>query len=119
MTTLRPSLELCSLSVLGDLIQLDERSALRIFSQLCGMDHEMGRFAIRSFQSKIADDARWLEALAQVDDQAVLGNPRAVLTLLTEGFGLYELDAMDVVIRLSRLAEGGPTHIAESDYRLS
>lgn len=111
MTMLRPSIELCSLSVLGDLIQLDERSALRIFSQLCGIDHEMGRFAIRTFQSKVADDVRWLEALAQVDDRTVLGNPRAVMALLTEGFGLYELDAMDVVIRLSELAQEPEAHI--------
>ena len=104
MTNLRPSVELCSLSVLGDLIQLDEGSALKIFSELCGMNRETGLSAIRTFQSQIKRDARWLEVLAQVDEETVRDNPKAVLTLLTEGFGLYELDAMDVVLRLCERA---------------
>jgi hypothetical protein len=110
MTNLRPSVELCSLSVLGDLIQLDEGSALKIFSELCGMDRETGLCAIRTFQSQIKRDARWLEVLAQIDEETVRDNPKAVLTLLTEGFGLYELDAMDVVLRLcERANERGPS----------
>jgi hypothetical protein len=104
MTNLRPSVELCSLSVLGDLIQLDEGSALKIFSELCGMDRERGLCAIRTFQSQIKRDARWLEVLAQISEETMRDNPQAVLTLLTEGFGLYELDAMDVVIRLCERA---------------
>ena len=42
--------------------------------------------------------------LAQIDEETVRDNPKAVLTLLTEGFGLYELDAMDVVLRLCERA---------------
>jgi len=110
MTNLRSSVELCSLSVLGDLIQLDEGSALKIFSELCGMARETGLCAIRTFQSQIKRDARWLEVLAQIDEETVRDNPKAVLTLLTEGFGLYELDAMDVVLRLcERANERGPS----------
>tara|TARA_R110002073_G_scaffold256849_5_gene419579 strand:+ start:36222 stop:36566 length:345 start_codon:yes stop_codon:yes gene_type:complete len=112
MTNLRPSVELCSLSVLGDLIQLDEGTALKIFSELCGMNRETGLSAIRTFQNQIKRDARWLDVLAQITESTVRDNPQAVLTLLTEGFGLYELDAMDVVIRLcERATDQGVSHI--------
>ena len=104
MTNLRPSVELCSFTVLGDLMQLDEGSASKIFAQLCGMDRQTGLSAIRTFQDRIRRDARWLEVLAEINSETVRENPQAVLALLTEGFGLYELDAMDVLIRLCELA---------------
>ncbi|MCP4449422.1 MAG: hypothetical protein GY811_29425 [Myxococcales bacterium] len=68
------------------------------------MDRETGLCAIRTFQNQIKRDARWLDVLDQITEQTVRDNPQAVLSLLTDGFGLYELDAMDVLIRLCYLA---------------
>jgi hypothetical protein len=100
VTYLRPSIEVCSFSVLGELILLDESSATNIFSQLCGMDLETGLSAIRNFQGQVKRDVRWLELLSQLNPQSVQEHPEALMILLTDGFGLYELDAIDIVIRL-------------------
>ncbi len=72
------------------------------------MDRQAGLSAIRTFQNQIKRDARWLEVLGEITEDTVRDNPQAVLTLLTEGFGLYELDALDVVIRLCELATEEP-----------
>jgi len=104
MTHLRPSVEVCSLSVLGDLIVVDESTASTIFAQLCGLDLQAGLCAIRQFQTRAAEDVRWLELLRQLDPQRVQDHPDAVMVLLTDGFGLYELDAIDIVMRLCKQA---------------
>ena len=100
MHRLQASIEISSLSVLGDLILLDEGSASKVFSQLCGLDREEGISAIRTFQARVSSDRSWLALLAQIDTETARNDPQAVMRLLTEGFGLYELDALDVILRL-------------------
>lgn len=68
------------------------------------MDLKSGLSAIRKFQDKVKDDVRWLELLSQLDPQNVQEHPEAVMVLLTDGFGLYELDAIEVVLRLCEQA---------------
>lgn len=117
MTHLRPSIEVCSFSLLGDLVLQDEHSATNIFTQLCGVDREVGENAVKTFHEQVNRDVRWLELISQLNVQRLQENPEALMVLLTDGFGLYELDAMDVVIRLCSQASQedpvvGPEHMA-------
>ncbi len=106
------SIEVSSLSVLGELILLDEGSAIKLFSQLCGLDKDEGKSAIRTFQVRVSNDNRWLDRLSQVTPETARSTPELVMQLLTEGFGLYELDAIDVILRLcEQEATLAPAHL--------
>ena len=103
----RPSTELYSLSVMSELIH-DEGMATKVFADFCGVDREVSRTAVRKFLDKVRQDARWLDLLSQIDTSSVLHDPEAAMTLLCDGFGLSDLDAMDVVIRLCMYAGDAP-----------
>lgn len=107
MHQLRSNIELCSLSILADLIQLNELSAAIIFSELCGLDRISGESAIKNFQSCAARDAGWLEILSAINSQTL---PQAMMNLLTDAFGLCELDAIDAVIRIQISGKQQRTH---------
>ncbi len=96
----QPSIEVSSLSIVRDLILLDEGSATKLFTQMCGLDPEEGICAIRTFQDRVDSDRSWLTRLGQIDSETARENPKALMRLLTEGFGLYEVDAMDVILRM-------------------
>lgn len=105
MILLRPNVELCSLSILGQLLRSDPVSATTIFANLCGIDLRAGQKAIGFFQSNVKQDARWLDALDRTDAETVRDNPELVISLLVDGFGFYEFDAMGAVLRLRSLAK--------------
>lgn len=106
------SIELSSLSVLGDLLLLDEGSATKVFSQLCGLGRDEGLCAIRTFQARVNSDHTWLDKLAKITPEVARSTPDVVMQLLTEGFGLYELDAIDVILRLcEQEATLAPAHL--------
>ena len=101
----RGSTDLCNLALVCEFISFDEESACRALCDIADLDAELSREAVQTFRAHLAEDRRWLHALSQVDTAAVLENPGAVATLLIDGFGLDELDATDVVLRLCERAK--------------
>jgi len=113
MHRVQPSIEVSSLSALGDLILIDERSASDFFSRLCGLDAKEGRCAIQTFQARVSADHSWLELLSGITPETASESPELIMQLLTEAFGLYEIDAMDVIIRLCNQSPTClPAHLA-------
>ena len=111
MILLRPNVELCSLSILGRLLRSDPDSATALFAQLCGIDLQAGQRAIGFFQNNVEQDVRWLDALDRTDAATVRDNPELVISLLVDGFGFYEFDAMGAVLRLRSLAKREPSRV--------
>lgn len=112
MDRYQSSIELSSLSILGELILLDEGSATKVFSQLSGLGREEGLCAIRTFRARVNSDHTWFEKLAKITPEVARNTPNLVMQVLTEGFGLYELDAIDVILRLcEQEATLAPAHL--------
>ena len=104
VTSLRSNIGLSSFSVLGDLIFEDEIIATEVFSDLCGLDPDLGLSAIRNFRRAARRDRGLLHILSALDGSMVTEQPESVMCVLVDGFGLCELDALDVIMRLAATA---------------